>query len=172
MPVTRSGKNYKYEPSVDAKLRNAERTIVRLNNQYKLLKKEYTVCQETKKKEVEAHKSNYVSVLGLLVNRQANYRILTLCIEKIIEDSGNNREYDGEKECCVCYNTTSTNLVCKNGHSMGVSCLSSWNWANRSKDFMESTNCPCCRDTYIKKDRDAVFTLAGIGFKERQVTIA
>ena len=113
-----------------------------------------------------------MSVLGLLVNRVANHRLLTLCIENE-KDLVIVLVVHEERECCVCYETSNMNVVCKNGHSMCITCLSKMNWTNRNHtDFMDSTRCPCCRANFVERERDIVFELAGISFGNTQVRIS
>lgn len=164
MVKTRSGKQY------DTTQMLLEKKVSDIKKEKEKLEKDLQVMEERFNKA----KENYVNVLGLLVNRVANHRILTLCIEKMKEDS---RDCAGgpceERECCVCYETSNMNVVCKNGHSMCITCLSKMNWTNRNHtDFMDSTRCPCCRANFVERERDIVFELAGISFGNTQVRIS
>jgi hypothetical protein len=162
MVKTRSGKHYNTE------LLNAQTAIMELQAQNTVQRQRIESIQ----KKMDKAKENYVDVLTLLVNRQANYRLLTLCLEKSKYISkSNTAELIVEKECCVCYDKTAMEITCKNGHSTCVSCLSSMNWANRCKDFMESTTCPCCRVNFVSHERDHIYDMAGISFGETAVRI-
>jgi len=163
MVKTRSGKHY------NTTERLLETRISIMNIEKEKLENDLQVMEERFNKA----KENYVSALGLLVNRVANHRLLTLCIEKIKEDS---RDCAGspceERECCVCYEMSNMNIVCKNGHSMCISCLSKMNWSNRNfGDFMDIMRCPCCRTNFVESGRDRVFELSGISFASTQVRI-
>ena len=169
MVKTRSGKHYNTaQLLLETKLMNAKEKIANLEQIIENLVGTIENLQDR----VDKTKDNYVSVLQLLVNRQANHRLLTLCIDKLHNNSkpcaAQPRE---ESECCVCYEKNIANIKCVNGHSMCLSCLTSWNWSNRGKDFMESTTCPCCRKNFISIGRDNIYDLAGINFANTQVRI-
>ena len=65
------------------------------------------------------------------------------------------------------------NIICKNGHTTCISCLSKMNLSNRNVgDFMDSMRCPCCRTNFVESGRDKVFELSGISFANTQVRIS
>ena len=172
MVKTRSGKQYdttynttETQPETGTLIE----TIGVLSNANVKLEKDLQAMEERFNKA----KESYVSALGLLVNRVANHRLLTLCIEKMIKDSQHNAaEPSKERECCVCYETSNMNIICKNRHATCISCLSKMNWSNRNfGDFMDSMRCPCCRTNFVESGRDRVFELAGISFGNTQVRV-
>ncbi|RZD40437.1 MAG: hypothetical protein CXT73_06530 [Methanobacteriota archaeon] len=181
MVKTRSGKNYYSSPppmKIDRWQTIAKHRLRRSFKWEKLYedeKKESSKLAAEKlilEEKFMIAKESYVSVLGVLVNRSANYRLLTLLIEKLYVDS----KFDAaqpyeESECSVCYEIGKINILCKNKHVMCLSCVTSWNWSRRYDDFMENATCPCCRENFIPLERDVIFDMAGISFNETQVRI-
>ena len=164
MVKTRSGKKY------DTSQMILEKKVSDINKEKEKLEKDLQVMEERFNKA----KENYVNVLGLLVNRVSIHRLLTLCIEKLVKDSQDDAaEPSKEGECCVCYETSNMNIICENGHTTCISCLSKMNWSNRNVgDFMDSMRCPCCRTNFVESGRDKVFELSGISFANTQVRIS
>lgn len=164
MVKTRSGKQYdtRYQSFL-------ERKTYKMHKEKEKLEKDLQEMEERYNKA----KENYVNVLGLLVNRVSIHRLLTLCIEKLIKDSQDDAaEPSKEMECCVCYEKSNMNIICENGHTTCISCLSKMNWSNRNfGDFMDTMKCPCCRTKLCQVERDRVFELAGISFGNTQVRV-
>ena len=164
MVKTRSGKQYdtRYQSFL-------ERKTYKMHKEKEKLEKDLQEMEERYNKA----KENYVNVLGLLVNRVSIHRLLTLCIEKMVKDSQDDAaEPSKEGECCVCYETSNMNIICENGHTTCISCLSKMNWSNRNfGDFMDTMRCPCCRTKLCQFERDRVFELAVISFGNTQVRV-
>lgn len=163
MVKTRSGKQYDTNQMLlEKKVSDIKKEKEKLENDLQEMEERYNKAKES-----------YVSALGLLVNRVGIHRLLTLCIEKMIKDSKDDAaEPSKEMECCVCYETSNMNIICKNGHTTCISCLSKMNWSNRNfGDFMDTMRCPYCRTNLVESERDRVFELSGISFANTQVRI-
>ena len=77
MVKTRSGKQYgTSQMLLEKKVSDIKKEIEKLEKDLQEMEERYNKAKE-----------NYVNVLGLLVNRVANHRLLTLCIEKMKEVS-------------------------------------------------------------------------------------